>query len=67
MDKSSTPEVLLRVFDANKQDYGRGIVRILVHIMKRLAWDPAITSRLWEGRPHMPKSDQPILRIKIRT
>jgi transitional endoplasmic reticulum ATPase len=40
MYKSSTPEVPLRVFDANKQDYGRSIVRIPARIMKRLGIYP---------------------------
>jgi transitional endoplasmic reticulum ATPase len=38
--KSSTPEVPLRVFDANKQDYGRSIVRIPARIMTRLGIYP---------------------------
>ncbi|MEM4651492.1 MAG: hypothetical protein QW086_06665 [Pyrobaculum sp.] len=40
MYKSSTPEVPLRVFDANKQDYGRSIVRIPARIMTRLGIYP---------------------------
>ncbi|NAZ32895.1 MAG: hypothetical protein GU356_01150 [Pyrobaculum sp.] len=40
MYKSSTPEVPLRVFDANKQDYGRSIVRIPVRIIKKLGVEP---------------------------
>jgi antitoxin component of MazEF toxin-antitoxin module len=40
MYKSSTPEVPLRVFDANKEDYGRSIVRIPARIMTRLGIYP---------------------------